>query len=1191
MKNPSFTRAPSTTLRIIALLAVSAALTSNLAKAASATWNALPTNNNWIAAVTTNNWSTGDGTFPGNTAGSGTADVATFSNASSITTVNCASGFAIGGITFDTANASAYTINTSGGTWRLNTGGATIKVTSTVVNPQVITGALRMQSSGTLTVTSDSTTPTATLSITTGIAVNNAGTGSTLILNGQNTGNNILGTYTEQSAATGILGNLTKNGSGTWILTGNSTYHSNTTINAGILMLIGNGAIPNTTNIWINSGTLCVSNTMVNPNTMIVTNGGTLLLTNTFFRTPLTIGTLTASNATFRVGINGATPFTNIVTTTSLNVGVNLTISIDQVAALLTPATFNLISYVGADPNPANITVTAPGGYLAGTPTIDPVNKLVQVTVTPTAPPVALTWQGSVSSGDWDTTTPNWTNFAGASVTYNQGDLVTFDDTAITTAVNLTAALSPSAFTNNTAATYTFGGVGKISGATSLMKQGVGTLIFTNATANDFNGGTTISAGTVQVGNGTTLGSIPASGGVVNNGALIFNRSDSVAAGGAISGPGTVAQNGSGTLTLSGNSTFTGGLTVNAGAVRANAVTAPGTGLINVNTGGTFVAGAAHTNSITLSNAVTGTSLTGGFTMNTNHELIIAANSTNIIYSADPQSPTTSFQFLVDANLRGSGTILVINAPTNSPDSGQGVRFRNTNSISDFSGTVIYTNGNKGELLVLTPAGGTFSPIGAGKLVLYCGAYDGGNLTTGPANGTGFCELNLRNSGPGSVIIGNDVSLAGSGAAVINALAGTGGITMGKLTIGAGQELIGYKAASTVTNTTIFTTVTLTGGNSTFSPHSSSFGVAGQAGTDFSLGNITEQSAGSGLTMGGRGNLTLTGANTYSGNTSITNGVLFLSGSASIATSPNIVVASNAIFNVSALTTPFALGAAQTLSNLNSAAVIAGNADASLGTLSLNYAASTPSFTIANGVLTLAGTSTVKVNNTGAALTKGSYKIISASGTGSVAGTVPSAVTVSGGGIATAVTPSLQITGSELFLVVPNTPPVIAHIVTNAAPGSSTLQIAISDLKTAAGWSDADNDTVTFNGVSPASNLGNAVTQDGTFISYSAPATSVEDFFTYTVTDGTVTTQGTVYIEVTAATPPPNSIVTDVNGVPTINFTGTPNSTNVLQASTNLLDWVSISTNVADGAGLWQVTDPDAINFVNRFYRSFQPFP
>jgi hypothetical protein len=193
------------------------------------------------------------------------------------------------------------------------------------------------------------------------------------------------------------------------------------------------------------------------------------------------------------------------------------------------------------------------------------------------------------------------------------------------------------------------------------------------------------------------------------------------------------------------------------------------------------------------------------------------------------------------------------------------------------------------------------------------------------------------------------------------------------------------------------------------------------------------------------------------------------------------------------------------------------------------------------------------------------------------------------------VTPSLQITGSELFLVVPNAPPVIAHIVTNASPASSTLQIAISDLKTAAGWSDADNDTVTFNGVSPTSNLGNAVTQDGTFISYSAPATSVEDFFTYTVTDGAVTTQGTVYIEVTAATPPPpataNSIVTDANGVPTINFTGTPNSTNVLQASTNLLDWTSISTNVADGAGLWQVTDPDAINFVNRFYRSYQPFP
>jgi hypothetical protein len=71
--------------------------------------------------------------------------------------------------------------------------------------------------------------------------------------------------------------------------------------------------------------------------------------------------------------------------------------------------------------------------------------------------------------------------------------------------------------------------------------------------ANSYSGGTTISAGRLQVGDGGTAGSI--TGNVVNNATLVFNRSDSIGLPGTISGTGRVEQAGAGTLTLSANVT------------------------------------------------------------------------------------------------------------------------------------------------------------------------------------------------------------------------------------------------------------------------------------------------------------------------------------------------------------------------------------------------------------------------------------------------------------------------------------------------------------------------------------------------------------------------------------------------------------------------------------------------------------
>jgi len=125
---------------------------------------------------------------------------------------------------------------------------------------------------------------------------------------------------------------------------------------------------------------------------------------------------------------------------------------------------------------------------------------------------------------------------------------------------------------------------GTISGFGNLVQSGSGTLILT--ADNIFNGGTNIASGsTLQLGNGGPTGSI--TGNVVDNGALIFNRSTTLSFGGVISGAGSVAQDGSGTTVLSGNNTYTGGTLVNAGTLKVNSAQALGFGNVVV-TGGTL---------------------------------------------------------------------------------------------------------------------------------------------------------------------------------------------------------------------------------------------------------------------------------------------------------------------------------------------------------------------------------------------------------------------------------------------------------------------------------------------------------------------------------------------------------------------------------------------------------------------------
>lgn len=107
-----------------------------------------------------------------------------------------------------------------------------------------------------------------------------------------------------------------------------------------------------------------------------------------------------------------------------------------------------------------------------------------------------------------------------------------------------------------------------------------GTLVL--AGNNTYAGATSIDNGSVlQIGNGALTGSYV--GDILNNGQVIFNRSDSSVYAGIISGDGSLTKNGLGSLTLNNENSYAGGTTIGAGTLIALQGKALGTGTINNN--------------------------------------------------------------------------------------------------------------------------------------------------------------------------------------------------------------------------------------------------------------------------------------------------------------------------------------------------------------------------------------------------------------------------------------------------------------------------------------------------------------------------------------------------------------------------------------------------------------------------------
>jgi autotransporter-associated beta strand protein len=291
------------------------------------------------------------------------------------------------------------------------------------------------------------------------------------------------------------------------------------------------------------------------------------------------------TNSTLNLAIVSPTG-TNISTPT-LNVGSASTLNIASLPLVTGyPTTYHLIT--GA-------TVNGTLNFVLGTlPTVNPpyagyvTNRAAAGTVdlVLTGGPIpvrSLSWSGLNNGnpdGTWDVaTTPAWLDTFNSPTIFNQNDIVVFNDSAAgQTSINMNTTVTPGSLTvTNNTLTYTLGGGGKISGPVSLTKLGSGRLILDEAGGNDFSGGVTIGAGTLQVGSNDSAGNLPPTGNIVDNGTLLFARADIVTVTNTISGTGAVTQNSSGYLVLGGANTFTGAVTVVQGTLQLGNSSALGT--------------------------------------------------------------------------------------------------------------------------------------------------------------------------------------------------------------------------------------------------------------------------------------------------------------------------------------------------------------------------------------------------------------------------------------------------------------------------------------------------------------------------------------------------------------------------------------------------------------------------------------
>ncbi|MDR5458089.1 autotransporter-associated beta strand repeat-containing protein [Salmonella enterica subsp. enterica serovar Apeyeme] len=478
-----------------------------------------------------------------------------------------------------------------------------------------------------------------------------------------------------------------------------------------------------------------------------------------------------------------------------------------------------------------------------------------------------------VKSGD-ETLTLSGSN------TYTGGTLIS-SGTLVANDVN---ALGTGDVTDNAVLELNTGGDfdNAISGSGQVVKSGDETLTLSGA--NSYTGGTTISGGTLVASNVEALGS----GDVTDNATLEMNTGGDFD--NAISGSGQVVKSGDETLTLSGSNTYTGGTLISGGTLVASNVEALGTGdvtndaVLELNTGGTFdnaISGSGHVvksgdDALTLSGANTytgGTLISGGTLVATSVDALGSGDVTNDAVL----ELNTGGDF--DNAISGSGQVVKSGDET--------LTLSGANSYTGgtliSSGTLVASNvealgtGDVTDNAVLElNTGGTFDNAisGSGQVVK---SGDETLTLSGSNTYTGGTTIN------DGTLIATSVDALGSGDVTDNAVLelNTGG-TFDNAISGSGQVVKSGDKTLTLSGANSYTGGTTINDGTLVATSVDALGT-GDVTDDATLelntgGDFDNAIGGSGnVVKSGADTLTLSGSNTYTGGTLISDGTLVAS--------------------------------------------------------------------------------------------------------------------------------------------------------------------------------------------------------------------------------------------------------------------------------------------------------------------------